>query len=326
MKWNIFCVIEVAIKKIDMKKTSFTIFILLVGLLLGCTKNSDDPETPEVPKAVDKTANLQGTGESANDLLSNDTFTKLKIEIAYVDGFRPTQEAMGGFVAYLKERTFKETVEVVYSKLESPDEENLTLDKIAALESDNRTIYNDGDTLAIYIYFADSPADGDDEEEGLVTLGAVYRNTSMIIHEATVRKLADQSIFISDADVENATLNHEFGHLFGLVNLGTPSVNDHEDIERDADGKPVLDKDGNTNGNNHCSIEGCLMRAELQFGGFSNKAAKINSDEAGITAACRLSGKDVLKMLEAKTSKGLLPEPPSLDAECLLDLHSVGGR
>jgi len=326
MKWNIFCVIEVAIKKIDMKKTSFTIFILLVGLLLGCTKNSDDPETPEVPKAVDKTANLQGTGESANDLLSNDTFTKLKIEIAYVDGFRPTQEAMGGFVAYLKERTFKETVEVVYSKLESPDEENLTLDKIAALESDNRTIYNDGDTLAIYIYFADSPADGDDEEEGLVTLGAVYRNTSMIIHEATVRKLADQSIFISDADVENATLNHEFGHLFGLVNLGTPSVNDHEDILLDDEGVPVFE-DGEPVGNNHCDVEGCLMRAELQFGGSSNKGnSAYAKSENGLKAGCQLSGRSVLTMLEKHAAKGPMAEPPGLDFECLLDLASNGGR
>ncbi|CAM4261612.1 hypothetical protein ZORO111903_10175 [Zobellia roscoffensis] len=308
-----------------MKKFRLLPLALSLVFLFGCSSD-DSIVSQERETAQAKEASLKSAGASAKDLLSNDTFSKLLIEIAYVDGFKPTDEAIEGFTSYLKERTFKEEIELKYTKLASPDEESLTLEEIAELESDNRTVYNDGSTLGLYIYFADAPAEGDEEEEGLVTLGAVYRNTSMIIHEVTARKLADQSFFITDADVENSTLNHEFGHLFGLVNLGTAPVNDHEDIERDADGKPVLDKDGNTNGNNHCSIEGCLMRAELQFGGFSNKAAKINSYEAGITAACRLSGKDVLRMLEAKTSKGLLPEPPSLDVECLLDLHSVGGR
>jgi hypothetical protein len=51
--------------------------------------------------------------------------------------------------------------------------------------------------------------------------------------------------------VETSTLNHEFGHLFGLVNLGTDMVNNHED--------PTAD--------NHCDIPDCLMRGELEFGG-----------------------------------------------------------
>ena len=100
---------------------------------------------------------------------------------------------------------------------------DLTVQEIADIETEHRTVYNDGETLAIYIYFANSPAEDDiEEEEGLVTLGAVYRNTSMVIHEVTVRKLAESKrTQISVADVEIATLNHEFGHLFGLVNLGS---------------------------------------------------------------------------------------------------------
>lgn len=309
-----------------MKKTYFTTFILFLGLLLGCSSDSDD-DTTDNPKAVDKTANLQGTGDSANDLLSNDKFTKLKIEIAYVDGFRPTQEAMDGFVAYLKERTFKEVVDIEYNKLESPNEESLTLEEISDLESDNRTLYNDGDTLAVYIYFSDAPAVGDDEDEDLVTLGAVYRNTSMIIHEVTVRKLAGQSIFISDADVESLTVNHEFGHLFGLVNLGTEPVNDHEDFQKDEDGETKLDDEGKPLGNSHCNVAGCLMRAELQFGGPSTKSKLAYAKgENGLEAGCMLSGKSVLNMLEQQVAKGALSKPPGLDSECLLDLASNGGR
>lgn len=278
----------------------------------------------KTPKVVDKTPNRQGTGDSAIDLLANDTYINLRIEIAYVKGFRPTQEAMDGFVVYLKQHTFKENIELVYNELASPAEENLTLDEIDALEEKNRTVYNDGKTLGVYIYFTDSPAEEDDVDKGLVTLGAVYRNTSMIIHEATARKLADQN-FIPVADVESSTLNHEFGHLFGLVNLGIAPVNDHEDIQTDDNGEPVLDDKGNTIGNSHCNVAGCLMNAELQFGGVLAKSTSLTAkNENGLKAGCRLNGKSVLKMLSARTAKG--GSAPGLDSECILDLQTNGGR
>ena len=309
-----------------MKKLIYPVLSLLLLLWYSACSNGDD-DRPEIPTAVDKTANLRGTGESAQDMLVNTDFTEILVEIAYVRGFRPTQEAMDSFVEYLKRHTFKENINFIYTELESPEEDSLTLDEIAELESDNRTAYNNGETLAVYIYFTDAPAEDDEEEEGLVTLGAVYRNTSMIVHEATVRRLAAQSIFISNADVEASTINHEFGHLFGLVNLGTAPVNDHEDIQRDAEGEPVLNDSGNTQGNSHCNVEGCLMSAELQFGGPSNK---IGSDPtaknlSGLTAGCRLSGKSLLKMLASNAAKGN-SLAPNLDSECILDLQSVGGR
>jgi hypothetical protein len=248
-----------------MKK--YTIILLII--VLGFTNCSKDSTSEPVPVPVDKTANLKGTGDSAHDILSNDNFTKLQLEIVYAPGFRPSQQAMDDFVDFLKERTFKQDIEVMYRELPSSNEESFTLQEIAEFEEKNRTAYNNGQTLAIYIYFADAPSADDEEEEGLVTLGAVYRNTSMIVYEKTVRALAAQSNQISNADVESATLHHEFGHLFGLVNLGTASVNDHEDGEAD----------------NHCNVPGCLMGAELQF------------------------GDGIFGMLQSRASKGLVVAP-----------------
>ena len=207
-----------------MNKFKFVSLLALFILLGSCSKDTTEPDV-----RIDKTLNLKGTGDSANDILSNDTYDKLQIEIAYVSGFRPTATAISDFTKFLRLHTFKEDIEFIYSELDSPNEESLTLQEIADLESDNRTAYSNGATLAVYIYFSDAPAEDDEPDEGLVTLGAVYRNTSMIIHEATIRRLAAQSILVSNADVEAATLNHEFGHLFGLVNLGTPALSDHED-------------------------------------------------------------------------------------------------
>lgn len=265
-----------------MKKYGFLFLVIVLCLITSCSKSSNDDPTPTI---IDKSPNLLGTGDSAHDILANDTFDKLLIEAAYVQNFKPSAEAMDNFVTFLTERTFKEDIEILYRELNSPNEDDLTLQELADLEEENRLEYNNGSTMAIYIYFADAPSEDDDEEEALVTLGTVYRNTSMVIYEKTVRELAGQSSQITEADVESATLNHEFGHLFGLVDLGTPQVNDHEDPDAI----------------NHCNVPGCLMRAELQFGG------------------------GLMSMLESRVSKGLIMAP-GLDDECILDLQNNGGR
>src|SRR5690606_3195774 len=148
------------------KKSIIYPFIALL-LFLGC---SEDAENPSPSSAnVDKSANLLITGASANDILSNNTFDKLLIEIAYVSGYQPTTEAIASFEEFLRVRTFKEDIEFKYTSLSSPDEDTLTLKEIMQLETDNRTVYNDGSTLAIYIYFADAPSDSDDEDENTAT-------------------------------------------------------------------------------------------------------------------------------------------------------------
>ncbi|WP_198944474.1 hypothetical protein [Robiginitalea sediminis] len=224
---------------------------LFLLLLVGVACSKDESPDPEPQPGIDRSANLLATGDSAEDLLTNTDFDNLRIQIAYVNGFRPTDEALANLRNFLLQRTFKENITFEFLALPSPDEESLTLQEIAVLENENRTLYNEGRTLAVYIYFADAPADGDDLDGGTFTLGAVYRNTSMVIHERTLRSISARSLLISTADVETATLNHEFGHLFGLVDLSTPEVNPHEDPEAA----------------NHCDIEGCLMQAKLEFGG-----------------------------------------------------------
>ena len=253
-------------------------------------------------------ANFQATGSSGNDILSLDNFDRLVVEFAYVEGFRPTQTAVDAFEDFLTELSFKNNIVFNFNELESPNEETLTLNEIGDLELDNRTAYNDGSTLAIYIYFADAPSEDDDEDEGLVTLGAVYFNTSMVIFENTIRRLAAQSALITTTDIETATLNHEFGHLLGLVNLGTPTINDHED---------TLD---NGEGNNHCNVEGCLMRAELQF-----SATKGLVHNAFHEPICRISSGKFLKTLENRVEKGIAA-PPVIDTECRLDIEAIGAR
>ena len=300
-----------------MKKNRLFLLLLLAGFLIGCSSDNGGGETPPDPPVadnpdppappVDRSGNLLGTGASANDLLANTNFDRIRIEIGHVAGFQPTSTTVANFQEFIRLHSFKEDIEIVFNELPSPNEETLTLQEIDDLEQANRTAFNDGSTLAIYIYFADAPSDGDDEDEGLVTLGAVFRNTSMVIYESTIRSLAARANGITLTDVESATLNHEFGHLFGLVNLGTVAVNDHEDSEAP----------------NHCNVDGCLMKAQLQFG--SPAARSIVASEAALKSVCTLNGNTMLNFLENRFARGVAVVPV-LDAECILDLASNGGR
>ncbi|MDF0706706.1 hypothetical protein [Flagellimonas okinawensis] len=266
-----------------MKKIAL-ITLLSFGLLLSCSKDSDVTSSPDSNTNL-KAGNLLTTGASARDLLSNDNFDKLLIEIDYVTGFAPTAGAIANFEEFLLARTFKQTIEFRYSAVPATNEESLTLQEVVDLEEENRNEYNNGSTLAVHIFFADAPSEGDADNSDLVTLGAVYRNTSMVIYESTVKQMASSSAAITTEEIETATLLHEFGHLFGLVNLSTQSVNDHEDAEAE----------------NHCNVDGCLMRAEIQFGA------------------------SLLKQMQQNASKGL-ESVPDIGPECLLDLQKYGGR
>ena len=81
-----------------------------------------------------------------------------------------------------------------------------------------------------------------DTNSGAV-LGAAYWNTSFVIYEETIHGLSDSTFEPDRSTLETAVINHEFGHLLGLTNLGTNLQSDHEDPDHPK----------------HCNVEDCLM-------------------------------------------------------------------
>ena len=126
---------------------------------------------------------------------------------------------------------------------DSPDEVKAQVadEEAKQIEEENRTEYNSGSDLAIYIFFANENSSNDGG--GSVTLGTAYRNTSIVIYQATLKAITADNPGLLPT-LESVTLNHEFGHLLGLTNILNDDIHDdHED--------PEVDK--------HCVVEDCLM-------------------------------------------------------------------
>ncbi len=222
-----------------MKNLTYLILSLFV-VLTGCSSNSgSDSQNPG-----HNFSHTQSTGSSANHFLSSESFTSLTIEIDYVEGFEPTQSAFNNLQAFLEDRLNKPggiTI-TLDEAIPSPGNNSFTASEIYDLEQEYRDIFTDGNSIAAYFLILD----GAYERESV--LGVAYLNTSMALFEEVIQDNSGGFGQPSTSTVEAAVLMHEFGHILGLVNIGSDAVQDHEDTENEA----------------HCNVESCLMYWAIQ--------------------------------------------------------------
>ena len=76
-------------------KNKALIFLLLLAFIYGCSKDSSVVEED----TINVFDNRQTTGSSANDILSDDLFTSIVIELVYVQGFEPSQTTINNFIS-----------------------------------------------------------------------------------------------------------------------------------------------------------------------------------------------------------------------------------
>ena len=223
-------------------KVVFT-FIIALFLIFSCSEeNSTDLiDNGGQPPIVDNDLNNKPTGEAANDLLSNTVYSKLIVEIVYIDNFKPTTTAINNFKSFLQNRLNKSNIEIIQRSIGAATKNTYTLADIINIEKDNRQKFTNNQEIAVFAFFANG--EYSENTSNSKVLGAAYKNTSFVLFEETIQSFST-GLFAPELSVlETVVLNHEFGHILGLVNLGSTMQNNHQDT---AHGK-------------HCDNEDCLM-------------------------------------------------------------------
>ena len=199
---------------------------------------------PTAPRAAYRVN--QSTGISSGALLASANFKQLVVEIQSVHGFAPSAEAIAHFQHFLEARLDKPGGITIKLDGEVPSGGTAySSEGAATIEGRNRRFFPVKDQLTVYVLFLDGASTSDTPSS--LTLGMAYANTSIAIFENTLRTEAAKVAGLQTWVAEATILEHEFGHLLGLVHAPLVDLSSHEDLAHPG----------------HCKASGCLM----SFGG-----------------------------------------------------------
>lgn len=226
-----------------MLKKILTVLVItsLAFLAYSCSDNASGPDNgSEDPEPYSHDEN---PGLAAHDILSDDNYSELVVEIDYMPGYAPNDDALENLEEFLEQHTHKSVTILEPEEIESGEQDSYTANEIRELEEEHRDEFtedSESETLATYMIIVD----GEFEQENV--LGIAYYNTSNAFFGEAYEQASGGTGQPSRQQTETTSFQHEFGHLFGLVNIdgsGTDMEQDHQDED---------------NGH-HCDNEECLM-------------------------------------------------------------------
>ncbi len=212
-------------------------FLLVTTLFAACSKTETSTtyvNNPNIPASLHN----RPVGASANELLASTKYTSLKIEVQYMTGFAPDAAALNHLQSVLTALLNKPSGITIVTK-EIPASPNLALsvNDVDIIEKNHRTAFTNGNELAVYVLYTN----GNYTDNNV--LGVAYKNTSAVLFG---KKINDNSGGLGQASrtkLVATVIEHELGHLLGLVNLGSPMQTGHQDGAH----------------GHHCSNSNCLM-------------------------------------------------------------------
>jgi hypothetical protein len=209
--------------------------LFIVILFSGCRKS--DNSYVNNPGVADYLHN-RAVGASANELLSAAKYSSLKIEVQYMPGFQPDAAALTHLQNTLSGLINKPSgINIVTKEIPAVTNQALSVNDIISIEKNNRTAFTNGNELAVYVLYTN----GNYTDPNV--LGIAYKNTSVVLFG---KKISDNSGGIGQANrtkLVATVLEHELGHLLGLVDLGSAMQTGHKDAAHGS----------------HCNNNSCLM-------------------------------------------------------------------
>lgn len=224
-------------------KFSLLFLTAILFFIVSCSDDSmtgsDDDSDPDNDRDPTFSYNHEDQpGSSAVDFLASDDFENLVIEIDYMEGYEPTDEMVNNLKSFLESRLSKSNITILSpSSIEAGGQSSYTANDVRDWEEEYRSEFSEENTLAAYVIILDG------EYSDSNVLGIAYYNTSATLFGESIENASDGVGSTPRSLIESTVLQHEFGHLLGLVNNGVEMQANHQDEE---------------NGH-HCNDENCLM-------------------------------------------------------------------
>lgn len=220
---------------------------LVVMVMVGVSCQKDDLPVYDYRKL----------GVSAHDILSADAYTALELEVNYMPGYLPDDAVINHVKNYLATLTNKPVgITYVPAQFSRTVNSPITLNEVVELEKSVRTRFTRSQTMAIHIMVVDA------EYTTADVLGISYWNTSMCVFGKTVAKFSGRPGLVSKNQLMITLIEHEMGHILGLVDQGTTMVAPHK----------------SSNGA-HCNNSGCLMYHIIETTGNSSTPIPTLDDQ-----------------------------------------------
>ncbi len=213
---------------------------ILTLVLFSCRKASNDNGG--------NSYNLQPLGYSAHDMLSAEKYSAVDIEIQYMPGYKLQDASVANLKAFLESLCNKPGGFNISQTEIAAAIDTLDPDKVAEIERKSRTVYTNGNRIGLYILVTSGV------DTSVSTLGFAYRNTSLCIFGKTIANFSDKKGYLSRMALESGVLEHEIGHILGLLNNGSPLTSQHEDPDHQK----------------HCVNENCLMYYSIELNSLDN--------------------------------------------------------
>lgn len=199
-------------------------------------------------------------GSSAHELLTASPYTALQIEIGYMPGFAADDASINNLVNFLNTYTNKPGgIKVYQHQIAASNKTILSLAEIVNIEKNNRVIFTSPGSIAIHILITNG------YYTTASTFAISYWNTSTCIFGQAISDNSDSPGLVTRTRLVSTALQHEIGHLLGLVNQGSPMQQNHKDSDNGA----------------HCNNPVCLM-----FYGIETDAGSINGPVPTLDANC----------------------------------------